>query len=253
LKGGSVDWAHFLPPMITALLASFVECIEALTVVLAVGAVLGWPGAFLGAGLAVAALVTLLLVAGPALTLVPSAAIHLGVGVLLVVFGLRWLRKAVLRAAGVIPLRDEDASYKRQTLRLRGLVSGLGTHNQAALAAAFQVTMVEGIEVIFIVLAIGAANRALLFPAAIGAGVALLLVAGLGLALHRPIARIPENALKFAVGVLTCAFGIFWIGEGVGAAWPGGDWLILALAATILATALIAVRLLARRAVRDAA
>ena len=242
-----MDWAHFLPPMLAALLASLVECIEALTVILAVGAALGWRGALAGTCAALGLLLAAVGVFGPLLALVPAQAIHLGVGLLLLVFGARWLRKAVLRAAGIIPLRDEDAAYTRQTNRFRMLAAGSDHRQRAGMAAAFQITIVEGIEVVFIVLAVGAADRRLLMPASVGALAALLLVTGLGAILHRPIARIPENALKFAVGVLTCAFGAFWMGEGFGMAWPGEDWAALALAAGILALALIDVQLIARR------
>lgn len=238
-----MDWAHFLPP----LLASLVECIEALTVVLAVGAALGWRGALAGAGAALGLLLAAVGVFGPLLALVPAQAIHLGVGLLLLAFGARWLRKAVLRAAGIIPLRDEDAAYTRQISRFRMLAACSDHRQRAGMAAAFQITLVEGIEVVFIVLAVGAADRRLLMPASVGALAALLLVMSLGAILHRPIARIPENALKFSVGVLTCAFGVFWVGEGFGLAWPGEDWAALALAAGILPVALIAVRVLTRQ------
>lgn len=241
-----MDWAYFLPPLLTAFLASLVECIEALTVVLAVGAVLGWRGALAGTGAALALLLALVAVLGPAMRLIPVRAIHLGIGALLLAFGVRWLRKAVLRAAGVIALRDEEAAYSRQSVRLLAVRSGPDGRHQTGLFPAFQITMVEGIEVVFIVVAVGAANRGFLLPASLGALMALLLVCVLGLILHRPIARIPENALKFTVGVLTCAFGVFWLGEGIGVDWPGEDWSVLALSAATLAGALLLVRL-ARR------
>jgi len=239
-----VDWVqHFLPPLVTAFLASLVECIEALTVVLAVGAVFGWRGALAGTGAALALLLALVVLLGPVMTLIPVHAIHLGIGALLLAFGLRWLRKAVLRAAGVIPLRDEEAAHSRQSKRLRALGSGPDGRHQTGLFPAFQITMVEGIEVVFIVVAVGAANRGFMLPASLGALAALLVVCALGIVLHRPIARIPENALKFTVGVLTCAFGVFWLGAGLGVEWPGEDWSVLALAAAVLAAALLLVRL----------
>ena len=241
-----MDWTHFIPPLLTAFLASLVECIEALTVILAVGAVLGWRGALTGTGLALGSLLALVVILGPLLTLVPVGAIHLGVGTMLLVFGVRWLRKAVLRAAGHIPLRDEVAAYTRQSSRFHSLIGTAKWSKQTGLVPAFQITMVEGIEVVFIVVAVGAADRGLLLPASFGAGTALLGVAALGVVLHRPIARIPENTLKFMVGVLTCAFGIFWVGEGIGVKWPGEDWSVLALAATVLAVSLIVVRFLSR-------
>lgn len=234
---------HFLPSLVTAFLASLVECIEALTVVLAVGAALGWRGALAGTGAALALLFALVVLLGPVMTLIPVRAIHIGIGALLLAFGLRWLRKAVLRTAGVIPLRDEDVAYSRQSKRFRALRSGPNGRHQTGLLPAFQITMVEGIEVVFVVLAIGTANRAFLLPASVGALAALLFVCALGVVLHRPIARIPENVLKFTVGVLTCAFGVFWLGAGLGVEWPGEDWSVLALAAAVLAAALLLVRL----------
>lgn len=248
-----MGWAHFVPPMLTALLASLVECIEALTVILAVGAVLGWRGALVGTGLALASLLALVIFLGPVLTFIPSATIHLAMGILLLAFGARWLRKAVRRATGVIPMRDEAATYTRQRTRFLALAAGPGRRTHTGLTAAFQITMVEGIEVVFIVLAIGATDSRLLLPASLGALAALSVVVALGIALHRPIARIPENALKFTVGVLTCAFGLFWIGEGVGIQWPGEDWAVVALAVGILAATLVAVHLTARRAAPPAA
>jgi uncharacterized membrane protein len=244
-----MDWAHFLPPLLTAFLASLVECIEALTVILAVGAVLGWRGALIGTGFALALLLAMVVILGPVMALVPLQAIHLGIGVLLLVFAMRWLRKAVLRAAGVIPRRDEVATYTRQSNRFLALSADPDGCNQSGLVPTFQITMVEGVEVVFIVVAVGAADRGLLLPASLGAFAALLLVSVLGVGLHRPIARIPENALKFTVGVLTGAFGIFWLGEGVGVQWPGEDWSVLALAAAVLAASLILVQL-ARRSYR---
>lgn len=235
--------------MLTALLASLVECIEALTVILAVGAVLGWRGALTGTGLALVLLLAIVVILGPALTLIPSAAIHIAIGLLLLVFGVRWLRKAVLRTAGVIPKRDELVAFTRQNNRLRALGTSPRGGDRTAIAATFQITMIEGIEVVFIVVAVGSADHGLLWPASLGALVALLVVVALGLTLHRPIARIPENGLKFIVGVLICAFGIFWLGEGLGLQWPGADWSLLALAAGVLVVALLAVQVVMRRAV----
>ena len=233
--------------MLAAFLASLVEGVEALTVILAVGSVLDWRGALLGTGFALCCLFAVVLILGPALTDIGSEAIHLGIGILLLIFGVRWLRKAVLRSAGVIPLHDELAAYTRQSSRFRALNANYAGRSQQAMMAAFQVTMVEGIEVVFVVLAIGAADSGLLLPASFGAFVALLLVSALGVALHRPITRIPENSLKFTVGVLTCAFAVFWIGEGIGLKWPGEDWSVIAIAAGILAAALVVVRFKAGR------
>ena len=232
-----IDWAHGAATVLAAFLASLVEFIEALTVVLAVGAVRGWRGALGGTGMALALLAALVLVLGPAVTRIPQGAVRLGLGVLLLLFGMRWLRKAVLRAAGVIPLHDEEDAYAEQSAILRALGGATRGWDGVAVGAAFKITMVEGIEVVFIVIATGGGGRGLLVPASVGAFAALVLVALLGLALHRPVAAVPENTLKFVVGVLLCAFGTFWAGEGMGLAWPGGDWALAALNAGFLGTA----------------
>jgi uncharacterized membrane protein len=234
-------WTHVGPSVLAAFLASLVEFIEALTVVLAVGAVRGWRGALGGTGLALFVLLALVLILGPALTRIPLAAVQLAVGTLLLMFGLRWLRKAILRSAGIISLRDEAAVFARQTDALMRLEDRGTGWDRIAVMTAFKITMLEGIEVVFIVVAIGAAGRGLLVPASIGALAALLVVVLLGLLLHRPVASIPENALKFMVGVLLCAFGTFWAGEGAGLVWPGADWSVLGLIVSYAAMSLLVV------------
>ncbi len=243
------DWLHAGPSVLAAFLASLVEFVEALTVVLAVGAVRGWRGALGGAGAALVVLLVIVAVLGSALTRIPVAVVQVAVGVLLLMFGLRWLRKAMLRAAGIIPLHDEAAAFARQTEAARAIGGG-GGWDRVALATSFQITMLEGIEVVFIVVAIGAGGAGLIVPASIGALAALAVVVALGVALHRPLARVPENTLKFIVGVLLSGFGSFWFGEGIGIAWPGGDWSLLPLLAGFLAVAVAGVPM-ARR-VREA-
>jgi Ca2+/H+ antiporter, TMEM165/GDT1 family len=235
--------AHAGPSVLAAFLASLVEFVEALTVVLAVGTVRGWRPALTGTGLGLAVLAALVLALGPALTRIPLGLVRLAVGTLILLFGLRWLRKAVLRAAGVIPLHDEAAAFAGEAEALRRQGSAAGGWDRVGVATAFKIVMLEGIEVVFIVVAIGAAGRGLLLPASLGAFAAFLLVVLLGLLLHRPLARVPENALKLAVGVLLCGFGTFWAGEGLGVAWPGADWSALALVAGFLLTALATVAL----------
>jgi len=237
-----IDWAHAGPSLVAAFLASLVEFIEALTVVLAVGTVRGWRPALLGTALGLAVLFLLVVILGPALALIPLDIVQLVVGTLLLLFGLRWLRKAILRAAGVIALHDEEQAFAAETALLRRGAIIDRTWDKLAITTAFKIVMLEGIEVVFIVIAIGAAGG-LLVPASVGAVAALILVVALGIVLHRPLAKIPENALKFAVGVLLCAFGAFWVGEGIGVAWPGADWSILALIAGFLAVALFTVPL----------
>jgi uncharacterized membrane protein len=228
-------------PMLAAFLASLVEFVEALTVVLAVGTVRGWRPALTGTALALAVLLGLVVILGPALTHIPLDLVQFAVGTLLLLFGLRWLRKAILRAAGIIALHDEEAAFAQQTQNMqqhgRNLSAGL---DRVAVAAAFKIVMLEGIEVVFIVIAIGAAGQMLL-PASVGALAALAVVILLGVVVHRPLARVPENTLKFAVGVLLSAFGTFWAGEGIGVLWPGGDSALLVLIAVFLVMALVLV------------
>jgi uncharacterized membrane protein len=208
--------------LIASFLASLVECVEALTVVLAVGSVRGWPSALAGATGALAVLAAIVAAIGPALTRIPLHVVQLVVGSMILLFGLRWLRKAILRSAGLIPLHDEQAAFAKNsaTMREGGLRGGSGL-DKLAFAAAFNITMLEGTEVVFIVIAMGAGGTGLLLPASLGAVAALLLIVLLGLALHRPLARVPENVLKFIVGVLLSAFGTFWVAEGAGLVWPG--------------------------------
>lgn len=201
---------------------------EALTVVLAVGAVRGWRGALTGTGLAFLLLALLVLILGPALTAIPLERLQVDIGMLLMLFGMCWLRKAILRVAGVIALHDENAIYDQETRMLRARTPYAGVWDKIAVTTAFKITMVEGIKVVFIVIAVGAASQTML--AAAGALAALVVVIAVGLLLRRPRAMIPENTLKFGVGVLLCAFGAFWVGEGLMLHWPGGgDWSLAGL------------------------
>ena len=241
----NIGWAHGGPTILAAFLASLVEFVEALTVILAVGSVRGWPGAIGGAAAALAVLLAIIVALGSTLTRIPLDAIQLVVGTLLLLFGLRWLRKAILRSAGIIPLHDEAAAFAKETAAMQRLAGG-GGWDRVAFAASFQITMLEGAEVVFIVIAIGAGGAGLLIPASLGALAALLLVILLGLLVHKPLANVPENSLKFVVGVLLSAFGTFWLGEAISLAWPGADWSILALAAGFLLAAALAIPLCRR-------
>jgi len=225
-----------------AFLASLVEAVEAFTIVLAAAAVRSWHVAALGAAAALALLAIIVVAAGPLLERIPIEWLQLGVGVSLLVFGVRWLRKAILRAAGVIALHDETAAFTAGSAELRRHESRL---DWLAGLASFKAVLLEGLEVAFIVVAVGA-GRGLLFAASVGAVAACALVTVLGLALRRPLARVPENQLKFAVGVMLSAFGVFWTGEGLGVAWPLGDLAIIVLGALFLAVALLAVVALKR-------
>ena len=237
------SWAHVGTSILASFLACLVECVEALTVVLAVGSVRGWRSALTGTATAIAVLLVIVAALGTALTHIPLPIIQLVVGTLLLLFGLRWLRKAILRSAGQIPLHDEQAAFQKNTEAMHRLGRGPATWDKIAFAAAFNITMLEGTEVVFIVIAIGAGHTGMLLPASIGALIALLVVTALGLILHRPLARVPENTLKFIVGVLLSAFGTFWVGEGLHLEWPGADWSIPVLVAAYLVLALAIVPL----------
>lgn len=246
-----VDWGHAWPAAIAAFLASLVEFVEALTIVLAVGTVRGWKGALIGTGAAIALLLAIVLILGPALTRIPLEDVQLVVGGLVLLFGMRWLRKAILRAAGVIPLHDEHLAYQKETASLERAGRIGSGWDKIAVATSFKITMLEGIEVVFIVIAVGAGGAGLLIPASVGALAALLVVVALGIVVHRPLASIPENALKFVVGILLSAFGTFWLGEGMGLGWPGEDWALLWLTLGFLLSAVLAV-FLSRASVRSA-
>jgi uncharacterized membrane protein len=235
-------WTAAGPSMLASFLASLVEFVEALTIVLAVGIVRGWRSALFGAGAGVALLAVLVLALGTSLAAVPLSTLQLVVGILLLMFGLRWLRKAVLRQAGVLSLHDEAEAFAQESERMRRESGGNARSlDKIAFITTFKAVMLEGIEVVFIVIALGAGGR-LLVPASIGAGLALAVVLVLGVWLHRPLAMVPENALKFGVGLMLAAFGTFWVGEGIGLHWPGEDLAIVGLMAVFLLLALVLVR-----------
>jgi uncharacterized membrane protein len=234
-------------PVITAVfLASLVEAVEALTIVLAVATVRGWRPAGVGALAGLLSLAVIVLALGPALEIVPLRLLQAAIGVLLLLFGMRWLRKAILRAAGVIPLHDEDKAFAKTTAELQR--EGAAAAQRAdwlAGVASYKAVLLEGLEVVFIVIAVSA-GRGLLVPASVGALAACALVAIAGLILYRPLARVPENTLKFAVGVMLSSFGLFWTGEGLGVPWPGEDLAIVAFIVLFLAAGLVSVPLVQR-------
>jgi uncharacterized membrane protein len=208
-------------------LSSLVEAVEALTIVLAVAFVRGWRPGGIGAFAGLVLLVFIVLALGPLLDRMPLHLLQLVIGVLLLLFGMRWLRKAILRTAGAIPLHDEAMIFATETEELRDQER----RHEARLdwlagLASFKAMVLEGLEVVFIVIAVG--------------------VVAVGLFVHRPLTRVPENQLKFVVGVMLSSFGIFWTGEGLGVPWPGEDFAILAFAALFLMVALAAVALMRR-------
>jgi uncharacterized membrane protein len=226
------------PAVGAAFLASAVEVVEAFTIVLAVGTFSGWRPALLGTGAGLAVLAGLILALGPLLEQVPIHALQLVVGILLLLFGMRWLRKAVLRAAGIIALHDEEAAFTEETAHLQE--EALRYKNSLAWIAGlttFKAVVLEGIEVVFVVIAVGA-GRGHLQAASLGALAACALVLALGLLIHKPLSQVPENTLKFVVGVMLSAFGVFWAGEGLGISWPGHDLAIVAFGLIFLTTGL---------------
>ena len=243
-----VSWGVAAPAVGAAFVASLVEVVEAFTIVLAVASLRGWRPATLGTLAALVILALLIVLLGPLLERVPLHLLQLVIGVLLLLFGMGWLRKAVLRAAGVIPLHDENAAFAEETELLEEEARRKHTSlDWIAGLAAFKAVLLEGLEVVFIVIAVGA-GRGLLWHASLGALAACLTVLIVGIYLHRPLSRVPENTLKFGVGVMLSAFGVFWTGEGLGVEWPGHDLALLVFVALFLATGLATAAALRRPA-----
>jgi uncharacterized membrane protein len=230
---------HIAATSLPAFLASLVEFVEALTIVLAVGVTRGWRSACVGTIAAAAFLALVVVALGPLLRFVPLATLQLVVGIMLLFFGLRWLRKAILRYAGVIALHDEAKIFERERASLAGGAAS-ATIDWPGAATAFNAVVLEGLEVVFIVIAVGATAGTLAYASA-GAALAGVVVIGAGFAARGPLARVPENALKFAVGIMLSAFGTFWTGEALRCAWPGDDLSLLALVAAYAAVAAIGV------------
>jgi Ca2+/H+ antiporter, TMEM165/GDT1 family len=240
---------HAWSTVASAFLASSVEAVEALTVVLAVGVVRGWRSALLGTLGALVLLALLVAVFGVALASIRIGILKQVVGILLLLFGMRWLRKAMLRAAGVVGRHDEEAAYENECRALGGdCAPPRATRprwDAIALLTAFKAVTLEGVEVIIIVIGLGAV-QGLLVEASVGALAACLLVAGAALILQRPLARVPENALKLVVGIVMSAFGLYWFGEGIGLQWPYDDGAIVGLLALLAGAAWLGVRFAAR-------
>ena len=247
-----IAWTAAGPAVAAAFLASLVEFVEAFTIVLAVASVRGWRPALTGAAAGLLLLAAIVLIFGAAIDEAPLYLLQLAIGVLLLLFGLRWLRKAILRAAGIIALHDETRAFAAEQQALRAEAQRREKRlDWLAGVTAGKAVVVEGLEVVFIVIAVGA-GRGLLVAASLGALAACALVLGAGFAVRRPLARVPENALKFCVGIMLSSFGVFWTGEGLGVAWPGADLAILALIALFLATALVLVKIAQPRAIEAA-
>jgi uncharacterized membrane protein len=233
---------------LSAFLASSVEMVEALTIVLAVGVTRGWRSTSLGVAAAAGALALVIAALGPAISALPFDALRLVVGGLLLIFGLQWLRKAILRASGYIALHDEAQIYARERDQARRAApSGGDGVDWYAFTLAFKGVFLEGLEVAFIVVTFGAARSHGVALAAAAAATALVVVATVGALARAPLSRVPENLLKFAVGLLLTTFGTFWSAEGAGAEWPGGDAALLGVLGVFTLTAFAAVRTLRLR------
>jgi len=226
-------------------LACLVEMVEALTIVLAVGATRGWRSALYGTYTAVAVLAALVVTLGPRLASLPIGSLRLVIGGLLVVFGLGWLRKAILRASRLKAFHDEQSIFEEQEREAREMTRSSSAVDWYSFTVAFKGVLLEGLEVAFIVVTFGGAQHSVgLASAAAAAAAVVVLVAGL--VARRPLVRVPENTLKFCVGVMLVTFGIFWASEGAGIKWPGGDTALVPLLAYVAVASLLMVRLLRR-------
>jgi uncharacterized membrane protein len=232
LNGGALFLAVFL--------ACAVEAVEATTIVLAAGTARDWRSALFGVAAALISLAVVVAVLGPALSAIPLRALRLVVGSLLLVFGFQWLRKAILRASGHKALHDESSIYREE------LAAAAAAQSRSAWAVpdwygftlSYKGVVLEGLEVVFIVLTFGASQHQLPLAAA-AALLAVVVVAGVAAAVRAPLSRVPENTMKFVVGVMLCSFGIFWGAEGAGARWPGGDAALLVLVPMVAGLAVL--------------
>jgi uncharacterized membrane protein len=228
-------------------LACAVEAVEALTIVLAAGTSRDWRSAIGGVIAGMALLAAVVAVLGPAVAAIPLQGLRLVVGGLLLIFGLQWLRKAVLRASGLKSLHDENAIYVRQVAAAHGATAvrrGMIT-DWYAFTLSFKGVVLEGLEVVFIALTFGA-NQHNVALAALAASSAAVLVAVVGIAVRAPLARVPENTMKFVVGVMLTSFGIFWGAEGAGARWPGEEAALVVVVAAMALFSLVLVAVLRR-------
>jgi uncharacterized membrane protein len=231
----------------TTFLASAVEAIEALTIVLAVGYTRTWSSALAGAAWGFISLLAIVALAGPAIVVfVPLAALKFAVGVFLLLFGLAWLRKSILRYSGRKALHDEEAIYARNVATLQGAPRADG-RDRVGFATSFNAVLVEGLEVALIVLTFGSTAPAGFWWSGLGAIAAVVFVVAAGFVVRKPFGRIPENTMKFAVGIMLTSFGALWAGEGLGIAWWGGDISLVWIAATFLVVSAAAVAIGKRR------
>jgi len=234
---------------IPAFLASVVEWVEAFTIVLAVGNTRGWRSPLWGVVGGLGSLAVIVVVFGAPLVAYQeqvTQTFHIVIGLLLLLFGMRWLRKAILRFAGVVAEHDEERIYQREVAELRAQAGASRQWDAVGFWLAYKAVLLEGLEVAFIVLAVGAQGGSALQAAIFGAIAALVVVAAAGALLHKPLSFVPENLMKFVVGAMLTTFGIFWAGEGLLVEWPGADVALPIILAGVVLTGVVAVRLLAR-------
>jgi uncharacterized membrane protein len=241
--------SHDVFLVLASCLACSVEMVEALTIVLAVGVTRDWRSAMIGTGAALGALAVVVAALGPALSVVPIDSLRLFVGTLLLIFGLQWLRKAILRASGFKALHDEDAIFEAEREAALAAKVDDGGLDWYTFTVSFKGVFLEGLEVAFIVVTFGGAQHNVAL-AAVGAAVAAAVVLTIGLVVHRPLSRVPENTMKYVVGVMLTTFGIFWGGEGAGVDWPGGDAALFGVLVYVFATSVALTSLLRRRHAR---
>jgi uncharacterized membrane protein len=228
-----------------AFIASAVEFVEATTIVLAVGITRGWRAPLAGTALAVLTLAVIVAALGVALVTVVPEHLLLGiVGTLLLLFGLRWLRKAILRFAGIVAVHDEEEIYRREVAELRAQGLSRTKFDWVGLVVAYKATLLEGIEVAFIVIAFGAKGVAAMNAAIAGAVAAGVIVVAIAAVLRSPLTAVPENWMKFGVGAMLSSFGVFWFGEGIGTKWPGDALSIPIILGAFLISSWLSVRLL---------
>lgn len=248
VKGDLGSGMNWLGTVVATFLASAVEVVEVVTITLALGLTRGWRSTWLGAGAAALVLTVLTAVLGTALQRwIDIGALEIVIGSLLLVFGLQWLRKAILRASGFKALNDEDALFAAEVAEARAApLARASAIDWFAFTVAFKGVLLEGLEIVFIVMTIGASTGQLGIAA--GAALAAVVIVGaIGAILRHPLSRVPENAVKFVVGILLTTFGTFWVGEGIGLHWVGDDLALLWLLAVYCLAALLAVRLLTQR------
>ncbi len=235
----------FVIAAVPAFIGSVVEFVEAYTIVLAIGVTRGWRAPLYGAGAALLTLGALVGVFGVTLiNVIPEHAFQIFVGSLLLLFGLKWIRKAILRYAGIVPLHDEEAIYQREVAELRAQGLTPDRFDWIGFVASYKAMLLEGLEVAFLVIALGASGTDAMLASTLGAVAAFVLVTIIGATVRQPLSRVPENTLKYVVGAMLCSFGVFWAAEGMGVEWPGDALALPVIFVAFVLVSLAGVRML---------